>query len=147
MSQDLKSKFANVYLTFGTDPELEKNGVILRYELENGEKVLFKIKRSGVRNSEWRRLYNELMRPREDETLKGEMSEEESKFLLSEIYARSVVVDWKNVKDAEGVDVPFTTESCIELFRFIPDLFQLIIRDSGDKSNFREAQVQQTIKN
>jgi hypothetical protein len=145
--QELKSKFANVYGTFGVDPVLEQQGVILRYELENGQKVLFKIKRAGTRNAEWRKLYNEIMKPHEEKTLNGEMSEDESKTRLSQVYARSVVVDWQGVQNSDGEEVPFSVESCMELFQFLPELFLLIIRDSNDRSNFREEQVKATGKN
>ena len=145
--QELKSKFSNLYGTFGVDPVLEQEGVILRYELENGKKVLFKIKRAGSRNVEWRRLYNELMRPHEEAVLKGEVTEDVSKSRLSQVYARSVVVDWKGIENANGEEIPFSIDTCIELFQFLPDLFLLVIRDANDRSNFREEQVLATGKN
>lgn len=143
----LKHKFAGLYNTFGVDPRLEAKGVLLRYELANGTFAMFRIKRSGSRNPEWRRLYNELMKPHEDHLLKEALSEQETQRLLAEVYGRSVIVDWAGILDGDGKEIPFSVEACIELLNFMPDLFNLIVQDSRDRANFREEQLKATEKN
>lgn len=140
---ELRKKFANLYETFGSDLELEKNGVWVPYELENGEEFEIKIRRGGSRNIEWRRVYNQVFKPHDKDTL----SEQESQYLLAEVYARTIVVDWKNSKDIEGKPVPFTVTNCMELFCFMPELLSKVINDAHMRGNFQILETEQTAKN
>lgn len=143
----LRNKFANVYTRFGTEPKLEERGVVMDYDLADGSTFSIKIKRAGARNEEWKRLYNEIVKPRADDIIEGKVSEKENKILLAEVWAKSVVVGWANIKDSEGNEVPFSVENCYELFCFMPDLLNDVINDSHNRSNFQEEIKQATAKN
>lgn len=54
-----------------------------------------------------------------------------------ELYPKFVVSDWKNVVDAKGNDVPFSTDSCGEFLRCLPDwIFDDIRKFAGQPTNF-----------
>lgn len=54
-----------------------------------------------------------------------------------ELYPKFVVVDWKNVCDANGEDVPFSGEHCEEFLRCLPDwIFDDIRKFAGQPTNF-----------
>ena len=140
---ELRKKFANLYGTFGSDLGLEANGVWISYELQTGNDFEIKIKRGGSRNVEWRRVYNQVFKPHD----KDKLSEQESQFLLAEVYSRTIVVDWKNIKDNEGKDVPFNIENCMELLCFMPELLSKVINDAHERGNFQMEEVESTAKN
>lgn len=144
---DLRRKFASLYGTFGTDPVLAKQGIIVEYELAKGKKVEFKIKKAGARNQDWKLLYNQLMKPHAEEIEANSITEEDHGKLLSELYAKSVVLGWNGVEDSEGQAVPFTIQNCMELMQFMPELLSNIIADSHDRSNFRHEEMEATAKN
>ena len=147
MNGNLRSKFANVYERFGTSAELEQKGVIIDYKLPNNEIFSICIKRAGARNAEWKKIYNQVMKPHAEDIAEGLLSEIENKVLLAEIWAKSVVVGWDGLKDVEGVAVPFSVETAYELFCFMPDLLSDVISDSHLRSNFQEELVKATAKN
>jgi hypothetical protein len=144
---DLRKKFASLYGTFGTDPVLAEKGIIVVYPLANGSEVEFKIKKAGARNQTWKTLYTKIMKPHAEAIEKETLTEIEHGKLLSELYARSVVIGWNGVYDASGNAVPFTIENCMELMQFMPEILSKIIADSHDRSNFREEQMDATAKN
>lgn len=144
---DMRKKFANLYGTFGSEPALETEGVLVPMDLEGGGNVVFKIRRAGARNTVWRKVYNEVMKPHEEDIQNDKLSEDENKLLLAEVYSRSVVVDWKGIQDSDGKDVPFTVRNCQELLEFYPDLLATLMTAAHLRSNFRHKEMEQTAKN
>ena len=129
------------------DPVLEQKGIVMEYELANGDIFELKIKRAGARNTEWRKLYNQLLRPVEEENEAGKISESENHYMMAELYAKSCVIGWKGLKDAEGNEVPFSLENCLELFCFMPELLTKVINDCHERSNFAHKEKEATAKN
>jgi len=142
-----KALFANLYGTFGSNPILEESGVVLPYTLDDGTVIRFKLRRAGVRNNAWKKTYNEVVKPHEERVKDGTIPEEEMKGLLAVVYSKAVVIGWEGIKDSKGKDVPYSPETALDLLRFYPDLFTLIINDAHDRANFREEQLVQTEKN
>ena len=142
-----RMRFANLYSTYGSEPELERKGVIIDYELTNGETFSIKIKRAGARNQEWKVAYNQIMKPHAQAIADGKVGEEENKKLLAEIWSKTVIVGWSNLRDGEGNEVKFSTETCYELFCAFPDLLNDVIADSHNRSNFQEEEIVATAKN
>ena len=144
---DLRLKFANVYSRYGSEPSIEEKGVVIDYELEGGGHFSIKIKRAGARNAEWKKTYNAIMKPQAEAIEAGKLSEAENKVLLAEVWAKSVVMGWDNIKDSDGNEVPFTVQNCFELFSLYPDLLNDVIADSHLRSNFQDEEMLATAKN
>lgn len=142
-----RSKFANLYATYGTEPELERRGVVIDYELVNKEIFSIKIKRAGARNQEWKVSYNAIMKPHAQDIADGKLSEDENKKLLAEIWSSTVVIGWSNLRDGEGNEVKFSKETCYDLFCAFPDLLNEVIADSHLRSNFQHEEMVATAKN
>ncbi len=142
-----RSRFANLYSTYGSEPSLERIGVVIDYELVNKETFSIKIKRAGARNQEWKIAYNRIMKPHAEEITDGKLSEHENKKLLAEVWAKTVVVGWSNLRDGEGNEVKFSKETCYELFCAFPDLLNEVISDSHLRSNFQHEEMEATAKN
>jgi hypothetical protein len=113
----------------------------------NKETFSIKIKRAGARNQEWKIAYNRIMKPHAEEITDGKLSEHENKKLLAEVWAKTVVVGWSNLRDGEGNEVKFSKETCYELFCAFPDLLNEVISDSHLRSNFQHEEMEATAKN
>lgn len=144
---DLRKKFANVYSRYGTEKSIEEKGVVIDYDLPGGGIFSIKIKRAGARNAQWKKIYNEVMKPHAEDIEAGKLSEQENKVLLAEVWAKAVVVGWDNIKDFDGNDTPFSVENCYELFCLYPDLLNDVIADSHLRSNFQDEAMLSTAKN
>ena len=142
-----RKRFANLYSTYGSEPELEARGVVLDYELANKETFSIKVKRAGARNQAWKVAYNSIMKPHAKDIADGKLSEGENKKLLADIWAKTVVIGWSNLRDGEGNEVKFTIQTCYELFCTFPDLLNDVIADSHTRSNFQHEEMEATAKN
>ncbi len=142
-----KAQFANLFGTFGANPFLEQAGVIVPYTLDDGTAIKFKLRRAGLRNTEWKRAYNRMVKPNEDRVLSGEITEDEMKGLLAVVYAEAVILGWEGIKDSDGKEVAYSKELAIELLQFFPDLFTLIINSAHSRSNYQETELERTEKN
>jgi len=145
--QAAKDQFSNLFGTFGANPTLEQSGVIVPYPLDSGGVMKVKLRRAGLRNTEWKRSYNATVKPHEARIQSGEITENEMQSLLAVVYADAVVIGWTGIKDKEGKEVPYSKEMTIKLLTFFPDLFSMIIASAHDRANFQEADLEQTEKN
>jgi len=146
-TNNVRSRFANLYSTYGSEPELEARGVVIDYELQNKETFSIKIKRAGARNQEWKTAYNQIMKPHAQDIADGKISEDANKKLLAEIWAKTVVIGWSNLRGSDGTEVKFSKETCYELFCAFPDLLNDVIADSHLRSNFQHEEMEATAKN
>ena len=85
---------------------------------------------------------------------KGSLSDDALKELeadkqrvLVDMYAEHVIVDWKDVTDKEGNELKFNKENVVKLLTDLPILFQDIIQQAMDVSNFKEVEEKESEKN
>lgn len=58
------------------------------------------------------------------------------------LYARHIIKGWENIRDKDGVEVPFDQEVCLQFLKALPDqTFDDLITFCEDESNFREFDV------
>lgn len=59
------------------------------------------------------------------------------------LFPKYVIVDWKDIKDSQGKDVPFTQENCAEFLQALPDwIFDDIGIFCRKNSNFVDEPVE-----
>lgn len=120
------------------DKDAENEGIVVHVTPE----VWFRIRRAGGSNGRFQRAVRKLDkrgvgRRRNDERYMDEVA--------IPAFAEAVVVGWGGLKDAEtGRDVPFSTQTCINVFRGSHDLFGVILDAAMNRENFiAEAQEEQ----
>ena len=134
---------AGPYSLFGTDKNLESgDGVSLDYP---GFSIT--IRRAGGSNVDFSRVLSEKLRPYRKKLDKGTMDDKVSEKILLETYAETVVINWKNVKDRKGHDMPCTAHNCVKLFTDLPDLFRDVQDQANDYKLFLEDQEELEEKN
>lgn len=130
-----------------TDHEKEaKEGVWKDYQ--GGIRI--RILRAGGTNKKFHRLRNEALRPHQRQFVRGTIDPETVNQILLDVFSRSIVVDWQNVKDIEGNDVSCTPENVRSLFAAVPDLFDDVQEDANRMANFaleRAEQAGETLGN
>jgi hypothetical protein len=75
---------------------------------------------------------------------------EENRELDRQLFPKTVIIDWKGVKDSAGKTVPFTQEACAEFLQALPDwLFDEVRNHAAIHGNFVEevADVEEKAKN
>ncbi len=99
----------------------------------------FKIKRMGGRNqkkvdeSRSKHFMSVI-----DQIQKNELPEDDQEKLFIKVFVESVLVDWKDVFDADGKDVEYDAELAEIVFFDCPDLFDELIAFANSRDNFKE---------
>lgn len=116
-------KFGNMN-DWHSDVQREVAGV----PMDIGEGRALIVKRSGARN-------RELLAAMAECDPKDRAQQEQ-------ITARSMVIGWAGIVDADGVAVPYTPENCVALFQFAPDLLDAVVRFAHDRANYQSEEIE-----
>ena len=132
---------------------LAKDYAIDDDKAENGTWVPFKggvemkIRSFGSRKS--RDVREEIERPHAVKISRNVASDELQEELAIEQIARAIVVDWRNVKDTAGADVPCTYDNRKELFgnKSMKGLLADIVQVALNQDTFNTDLDEETVKN
>lgn len=76
-----------------------------------------------------------------------ELLDKERSRLMAELYADHVIVNWENVKDEKGKNLPYNRENVVKLMLDLDALFADIIQAASDEANFAEKEKEEAQKN
>lgn len=127
---------------FGTDKEAEVNGVEIDYGTFS-----ITIARAGGANKKYTRALEAASKPYRRAIQTGTIQTETLNNILREVYAKTVVLSWKNVKDSNGQEVPCTVEGITWLFKELPDLFEDIQAQASNLALFRTQKLDEELGN
>ena len=65
-----------------------------------------------------------------------DLGPEESIKLLREVMAESIVLDWRDVTDIDGADVPYSKQACMEWMEADRDLASWVMQESQNRSHY-----------
>lgn len=144
------SSTSNPFDMFETDEKLEHDGVVVDYG-----QYWFKIGRIDVPNTPFTNFMTEKMRPYTRAIQLGEMDNTIAENLLREGFAKYLTLSWGSKEHGEGVMVgrmdpetkkptklDFTVDNVIDVYKTLPKLFQDLLEQSKDFTNFRKAKVE-----
>ena len=133
----------SIYDLYGTDKELEKNGVWIEYP--GGE--MFKVARIGTNESAYGKLLRQktkhLRRKIEADTLDVDVLSK----IMMDVFVQTSLLDWKNVNGSDGKAIDFNRENALELMRRLPDLFDDLHTQAQALSTFQKEAVDKDSKN
>jgi len=132
-------KFGNI-ADLQADKILETQGIDLAF---GGGRVIT-VARSGGSNRKYRSMMAEVYKPHKRALENGTLDDETAGRLLREVFAKTVVLDWKGWTDENGEPVPFSFENCVSLFEDAPEIFDVVQDESGKFSNFSMQEVEDT---
>ena len=133
----------SIFSMFATSSDLEKEGVWLDYG--NGAQI--KLARAGGANEKFRQALTARMKPHRRLLDADQMPEALASQIMQEVYARTVVLDWRGVKDLNGTDLPYSYENVIKAFEAFPDFYQDIVTQAQKLSLYRRAEEEQAAGN
>lgn len=129
----------SLYKQYGTDKEIEKTGVILKYANDDDPKkpIEIRIARAGGGNLAFQKRLDLEIKPFRRQIQTETLSKAKDREIMIRVYSATVILGWENVKDADGNDLPFNYENCIKLLTDLPDLFEDIVEQSHKVALFR----------
>lgn len=98
----------------------------------DGKEIIFKLRESGCKEHEksQRRYQKSLSLTRKNPDKEHE--------LLARIVAESIIIDWSNVIDEKGKEIPCTFETKFEALKKYKKLFYDVIKEASNEENFRD---------
>lgn len=141
---------AGLHGAFKTNAEKEQNGVEIKIEeamYEDGSFPTFLIARAGGANKNYLKTLEEVMKPyrrqMELKTMKNEVAEE----LMKDVFVRSLLVGWNNVRDENNEQIEFNKGNALTLLNDMPDLFSRLQGEANALANFQDAGKVEDAKN
>jgi len=126
---------SSIYEKFGTDKNLEREGVVLDY----GDGLEIRIARAGGSNSKFEKSTQQKMRKFSQQLKHDLLEPEQMREVMREVLAETVVLSWKGVTDRAGKELPFNVANCIQLFKDLPDLFDDVLEQSRKANLFKQS--------
>lgn len=93
-------------------------------------------------NLKFQRVFTRLQAPHRSKIEKGILDPEISRRIMCDAFSQAIVLDWKNVIDADGNDVPFSKDMAREALSNNPDLLEFIQEVSSNLANFRNEEIE-----
>lgn len=138
----------SIYNLFQTDNAKERDGVVIEYD-DLGK---ITIARAGGANTRYNTAIYQKMQPyrRQLQLKQNKLDDKTIKLmrrLNMELFAETVVLGWEGICDAEGVELPFSKEACLNLFNDLPALFDDLLARANDLSTFQAEEIEEDAKN
>lgn len=128
---------ANIFDLYETNLEKENNGVPVAL----GEATVYVASSNATGNKRLAAKQAEFSK-----IIKGKKEEDNIEY-LKELYAECVLVNWKNVKDKNGKEIPYSKENAKMLFDKLPHFFDKILEIATNLSNFQDEKIEEAAKN
>jgi hypothetical protein len=131
----------NPFKTFSTNKRKEEDGVWVK----GPEGSEFKVARMG--NRTFAKLSGELFKPHRKMIQMGKMDDKLTTELAAEVTARTVLLDWKGLKDDKGADIPYSTEVAKKMLIDLPDFADLISGFSQQITLYQDEAKEEAVGN
>ncbi len=124
---------------FGTDKNLERNGVRIEYSSgpEDKNPPTFIIARSGGANTKFNDEMENALRPMRRRLALDQVKNPEMAKITKDVFCKTVLKGWENVTDDSGNPIEFNEQNARALFDKLPDLFDDLEAQSRRAATFR----------
>ena len=138
----------SLFKQFATNKDAETQGVWVEYgPNEDGTVPSFKLARAGKSNEKWAKLLEKATRPHRRALELGRLDNKISDQIFKGVFVEAVLLDWKNVKDRDGNDFPFTRSNALELMNQLPELYDDLSEKASKATLFAEVELEADAKN
>ena len=92
------------------------------------------VARSG--NTNFKRVFRELLKPFQEEFDSGRMSEEQSNDIMIECVSRTILVGWKEITDVSGEKFAYSQDNAKSLLTDDRDVYDAVMAFSENIDNY-----------
>jgi hypothetical protein len=140
----------SLYKQFATNTEKEIEGIEVQMtEAENADGSIptFVVSRMGKSNKRYSKALETATRPYRRQIELGTMKNYKAEEIFLGVFCDTVLKGWKNVRDENGEDMPFTKQTATKLFKDLPEVYERLQEEAKLSANFREASLEEEAKN
>ena len=143
----------SLYKQFATNSEKEMEGVEVQMteaENEDGSIPTFVVSRMGKSNKRYSKALEAATRPYRRQIELGTMNNDKAEEIFMGVFVDTVLKGWKNVRGEGGEDaaeLPFTKAAAVKLFTDLPEVYERLQEEAKLSANFRDAALEEEVKN
>lgn len=135
-------KFISAYDQFESDGGLEADGVWCPIGT-----MSFKLARAGGENEDFVKKASKRFKPFQAAIAADAMPKQLATDLVVEVFAETILKDWRDVYDRGGELLPYTKENAVRLLTELPNLFVALQQESQKVANFRKENLEASAGN
>lgn len=135
MTED--KKIISAYALYASDAKAEQAGTWVPVG-----PFKFKLARAGGANERFQKEAAKRFKPFQAAISNDTMPKEMAEDLVIEIFVDTIVLDWADVGDRDGVAIPFSKDAARKLFRDLPNLFEDLQKEAVKAGNFRKENLE-----
>lgn len=142
----------SLFKMFKTDANLEMNGVVIDY----GE-TRVTLARSGGANKQYLKVLEAKTKPFRRAIQADMMDRKKLTAIMQDVFIEAAIRKWEELVDGEwqadvvrlesGEIVPFSRDAVLSVFRALPDLFEDLQSQSANMAIYRQADLEEDVKN
>lgn len=137
-----------LYKNFATDNDIEVNGFWFTVDRNDDEtEVQFLLARKGKRNKKYGELLNKLLTPYQKQIEMDNIPPKLLQKLFLEAFLGGILKGWKNVQAKDGTPLEYNIENARKLMLDLPDLYDMLDKQSEKASNYHNADIEEIVKN
>ena len=135
---------------FATNTDKEIEGIEVQMteaENEDGSIPTFVVSRMGKSNKRYSKALEAATRPYRRQIELGTMNNDKAEEIFMGVFVDTVLKGWKNVRDESGAELPFNKQSATKLFKDLPEVYERLQEEAKLSANFRDAALEEEVKN
>lgn len=137
----------NLYSKF-QNGDKERDGITVTYgKNDKGENIDFIIARAGGTNERYLKVLEQVTKPYRRQLQNNLLEPFQFRSLMAEVYAKSVILGWNGVEDADGNELPFSQDNVIKVLTDLPELFDDLQTVANERAAFNSVQLEADAKN
>ena len=140
----------SLYKQFATNTDKEIEGIEVQMteaENEDGSIPIFVVSRMGKSNKRYSKALEAATRPYRRQIELGTMNNDKAEEIFMGVFVDTVLKGWKNVRDESGAELPFNKQSATKLFKDLPEVYERLQEEAKLSANFRDAALEEEVKN
>lgn len=140
----------SLYKQFATNTDKEIEGIEVQMteaENEDGSIPTFVVSRMGKSNKRYSKALEAATRPYRRQIELGTMNNDKAEEIFMGVFVDTVLKGWKNVRDENGAELPFNKQSATKLFKDLPEVYERLQEEAKLSANFRDAALEEEVKN
>lgn len=140
---------SSLYKQYKTDTAKEESGVWFDVGMTNDDKTVpgFLVCRMGKTNKRYSKALEAATRPYRRLIQTGNLPDDVAEKTMREVFCRTIVIDCRNVFDADGKSVTYSVPAMGKLFSELPELYDEVQNFANQVSNFRAEALEAEAKN
>lgn len=126
-----------------TDPNKESQGVWIDYEDD------IKLKLGRMNSPAFEKFVADRQATSIGRFRRVKQSDAERDKLVEEAVASTIILDWKNIQDDSGNDIPYSKEKALEFCRDpgLRDFYRFVLIEASQADNFKKEILEQAAGN